>query len=139
MTDLWTAVEQLVRSILVLGAALLVWAGQWSLLIAWLAWWLGAVNWRRVWPALAQGAWLPVVLLLVMSALVWSTIQPAGYQVLGVVPLSAFWWRLLIVACLAGLAFLCGWLQEILGWTPADVAVEPPADTGHHHHGDGHA
>src|SRR5258706_127941 len=29
----------------------------------WMAFWLWAVNWKMVWPVLAEGAWMPCVLL----------------------------------------------------------------------------
>src|SRR5262245_31283935 len=37
----------------------------------WCVWWLCAVDWKRLWPVLARGAWAPVVLLMVAAALAW--------------------------------------------------------------------
>jgi hypothetical protein len=90
----------------------------------WIVWWLCAVNWQRLWPVLAQGAWAPALFLLLMGAVVWSRLAP-GYLV----------WRLGIVAALALLALFCGWLQGRLHWTPREVSVEPPAvsEEGHGH------
>lgn len=121
MTDQWTTLRQFGAAALVLAATL----------IAWLAWWLAAVNWRRLWPVLAQGAWLPLVLMLFLAALVWSRIRPTEYLLFGTLPVANYWWQLFVIGLLTGLAFLCGWLQGVLGWTPAEVEVEPPPAGGH--------
>jgi hypothetical protein len=136
VTELWDAIVQigtgLSRLVLVLGQFALAW----SLLIAWLAWWLLAVNWRRLWPVLAQGAWAPVLLLLVISAAVWSQIDPTDGYFLGFTSVPNFWWQLGDVLVLAALTLCCGWLQDQLGWTPAEVSLEPPAEPAHgHDHG----
>ena len=34
---------------------------------------------------------------------------------------------------LAALTLLCGWLQGLLGWTPAEVNLEPPVAVEHGH------
>jgi hypothetical protein len=88
--------------------------------VAWCAWWLGATNWKRTWPALAQGAWVPVVLLMVMAALGWSRMAGTDFRV-------CLGW----VGVAVAVALLCGWLQGVLGWTPAEINLEPPADHGH--------
>jgi hypothetical protein len=123
--SLWTFVVTLLRFIAevlphVLGLGL------------WCVWWLAAVNWKKLWPALAQGAWAPAVLLLVMATLVWSRLVPGE---LG--------WQLTVVGSLACLALFCGWLQGSFGWTPPEIVLEPAAETGHdhfhaHEHGDAH-
>ena len=38
----------------------------------WCVWWLFCVNWKKTWPVLSQGGWMPVVLLMVVTALAWS-------------------------------------------------------------------
>lgn len=102
----------------------------WILLILWIVWWLGAVNWTKMWPVLGKGAWAPLVLLCVLTALVWSRIAPDACSC----GLPAFWAHLGWTVALVLLAFVCGWLQGLFGWTPAEVNVNPPA----HHHGHGH-
>jgi hypothetical protein len=101
-------------------------SGLWLLLplALWIVWWLWAVNWQKLWPVLAQGAWAPAVLLFLMAAVVWSRLQP-----------WRFGWQLGITAALAALALFCGWLQGRLHTTPAEVRIEPPAatDDGHGH------
>src|SRR4051812_35713199 len=85
-------------------------------LLVWVAWWLGAVNWKKAWSVLAQGGWAPLVLILYVVALVWSYVAPVPEPVGGLFP--NFWWQLVCVAVLAGLALLCGWFQGLLGWWP---------------------
>jgi hypothetical protein len=110
---------------------------QWSLLIAWLAWWLLAVNWKKLWPVLAQGAWVPCALLVVVAALAWSRLAPADNSVLGVANVANYWWQLGAVTLLAGLTLFCAWLQGALHLAPTDIPLEPQAPSalshGHDH------
>lgn len=102
----------------------------------WMAFWLWAVNWKKVWPVLADGAWAPCVLLGLVIALAWSRVVPVSHDFLGFT-LPNFWWQLGCVIALAACALFSGWLQAQLGFTPMEVAVEPAA--GHDHgHDDGH-
>ena len=129
----WQDLNQLAFHLFNLLSALAGFLLQWSLLIAWLAWWLWAVNWKRVWPVLAQGAWVPVVLISVVSALVWSKIAPGECSCLGFTTVPNFWWQLGGVSLLVAVTLLCGWLQEVFGWTPPEVSLEPPEPAGHGH------
>ena len=49
-----------------------------------------------------------------------------------------FWWQLGEVSLLAAVTLLCGWLQGVFGWTPAEISLEPPAPDadvhGYTHH-----
>lgn len=112
--------------------------GYWLLLIPWLAWWLWGVNWKQAWAVLAEGAWLPVLLLMILGALVWSHIAPSDYTGIPFVVVPNFWWQLGAVSLLVAVTLLCGWLQGVLGWTPAEVNLEPPEmpvrEHGHGHH-----
>jgi hypothetical protein len=105
-------------------------------LLLWCAWWLWCVNWKKAWPVLAQGGWVPVVLLMVVCALAWSQVSPGPWPLRkdASLVIPHFWWQLGGVTTLTLLALLCGWLQGQLGWTPAEVSFEPPAPT-HHAHG----
>ena len=104
--------------------------------VAWCAWWLGAVNWRKCWPALARGAWVPVLLLAVVAVMVWARLQATDYPLLGLTVPNG-WWQAGGVAGLVAVALFCGWLQGYYGWTPPEISVEPtPHAHGHgHHHG----
>jgi hypothetical protein len=102
----------------------------------WCAWWLWCVDWRKVWPVLAGGAWAPVVLLLLVVAVAWSRVAPGPCDCLGFVSLPTFWWHLGAVVGLACAALFCGWLQGYFGWAPPEVRIEPPPsdDLVHHAH-----
>ena len=88
---------------------------------------------------LEQGAWLPLVLLILLSALVWSQMAPADCDCLGFVTVPNFWWQLGEMGLLVGLTLFCGWLQGYFGWYPAEVSLGPPAPGHGHAHGNGHA
>lgn len=107
---------------------------HWSLLIAWIAWWLWAVNWNRVWPTLRQGAWAPAVLLIIISALVWSRVAPSECSCLGFATVPNFWWQLGAVGLLTSVTLFCGWLQGIFHWAPAEISLDPPEHVDHGHH-----
>jgi hypothetical protein len=97
----------------------------------WMAFWLFAVNWKKLWPVLAEGAWVPVVLLGLISASVWSRVSPSSRTILGVVTLPNFWWQLGSVTALIACALFSGWLQGLWHIHPVVVEVETPP-----HHGD---
>lgn len=126
MNEFWETLLQIFTQLGVLLVILLQFLFSWSLVIAWVAWWLWGVNWKKAWPVLAEGAWLPLVLVAVVAALVWSKLASEGN----------FWLQLCGVAALVGIALFCGWLQGVLGWTPAEIDLEPPETSApaHAHH-----
>jgi hypothetical protein len=132
--ELWEPFKQLALGI---GSLTLQLLATWGLLIAWGAWWLLAVNWKKVWPALAEGAWAPAVLLVILTALVWSQMVPSDCGCLGFMTIANFWWQLGVVSMLAALALFCGWLQDYFGWTPAEFSFDPAPVAGHVHHDHG--
>jgi hypothetical protein len=137
VNDYWSLFLQLFSILGQILAPLIQSAASWLLLLVWIAWWLWAVNWKKVWPVLAQGGWLVVSLLVIIGALVWSMIAPDTGYLLGGLVGSAFWRHLVLVALLALVALVCGWLQGMLGWEPAEIDLEPPVAVagpaqGHH-------
>ena len=131
MEQLAQTLWQLVLVLGTLVVQLLQLGLQWSLLIAWIAWWLLGVNWAKTWPVLARGAWAPVVLLTFLGALVWSRIVPGSYDLAQIVSVPNFWWQLGASSLLLGVTLFCGWLQGVIGWKPLEVSVEPPVATVH--------
>jgi hypothetical protein len=105
----------------------------WSLLIAWIAWWLWAVNWKRAWAALADGAWAPVVLLMILVARVWASLDASEVNLFYIMTVPSFWWQLGAVGLVVGLTLFCGWLQIALGWGPVEINLEPPPVASAHH------
>lgn len=101
---------------------------------AWIAWWLWAVNWRKAFPFLAEGAWVPLVLILLVSALVWSRLAPSDLNLQFTV-IYNFWWQLGAVGLLMCVALGCGWLQLYFHYSPPEINLEPPSGHGHDAHG----
>lgn len=138
------------QSLIEVGAAVgtLAW-GLLSLLLAawllllWVAWWLWGVDWAKAWGVLAQGGWVPLVLLVTLGALVWSQILPHDLSV-GFASVPNFWWQFAAAGLLACTALFCGWLQGVMGWMPEEIPIYPAEgghDRGHgqgHDHGHGH-
>jgi hypothetical protein len=125
MTALWESLQPVFQVLLALVPVGL-----------WCVFWLLCVNWKKLWPVLAQGAWAGVVLLGLVSALVWSKLDDRSCNCLGFTTLPNFWWQLGGVASLIGVALFCGWLQGVIRYSPPDINVEMP--TGHDAHGHGH-
>lgn len=137
---MYELLETLWQLVLVLGrliVELLQLGLHYSLLLFYIAWWLRGVNWQKTWPVLRVGACVPFTLLLVLTALVWSQMSPRECTCLAIVTVPNFWWQLGAVGLLAGVALFCGWLQGILGWTPAELDLDP-LEHGHDDHGHGH-
>lgn len=99
---------------------------------------LFAVNWQRLWPVLQEGGAIPLSLLLILVALVWSQIAPGDVVLFGGVLLGNFWWQLVVVGLVACVALFAGWLQDRYGWYPPEFAVEPQDGHGHDHHSEHH-
>ncbi len=135
MTDVWISARELLTALAGLLFDLVALAFRHALLIAWLAWWLWGVNWSRVWPVLARGGWVVVVLLMLTGALVWSRLAPSDCECLGFVAVHNFWWQLGAVGLLVAVTLFCGWLQQVFHWQPADIDLEPPEPAADHGHG----
>lgn len=132
--------QALWQVIVILSELVARFAFHWSLLIIWVVWWLWGANWKKIWPVLAGGACVPAVLLLVLSALVWSQLAPSDCSCLGFVTVPNFWWQLGEVGLIAAIALFCGWLQGYFDWYPHEISLEPPPHAPHGHgNGHGHA
>jgi len=127
LTDLW----QLVRLILIPVLLILP-------LLLWFLFCLLAVNWKKMWPVLREGGWVPLTLLTILVALVWSQIQPNSVRLFGFVHVGNFWWQAGAVALLAGLGLFAGWMQQRYSWFPLEIPVEPPPLEHGHGHEHGH-
>jgi hypothetical protein len=145
MTELVNALQQVGVDLINVLSILARLAAPWWPVLVWIAFWLWVVDWRKLWPRLAEGAWAPLTLLGIMVALMWSSLLPAPY-VVGDLILASFWWQLLAVALLICSALFFGWLQGVLAWHPLEIAIEAPSsggnghdhDHGHNGHGEAH-
>src|SRR5262245_54508727 len=96
------------------------------------AWCLWAVDWRKAWPVLAAGGWVPLVLIGVMAGAVWSLVWPTNALVFGMVTVPNGLWQLGAVGVLIAVALFCGWVQTHYGRPPAEVDLAPRAAAHHH-------
>jgi hypothetical protein len=109
-----------------------------ALLIVWIAWWLWGVDWNKAWSVLAKGGWAVVVLLAVLATLAWSALMPSSCTILGLLTLGNFWWQLGAVTVIVFIALLCGWVQGVFGWAPAEIELAPAPVAHADHGGHGH-
>lgn len=134
--------EQLFAVILALGGlavALIQAILPWTPLLAWIAFWLLAVNWRQLYPVLMQGGLIGVVLIALMAILVWSSIaEPVGgaHHLFGLVVNNVVG-KTVYVTGLAVIAALCGTVQLSGGCGRLCHFEEAPAEEvtqAHAHH-----
>ncbi len=85
----------------------------WVPLLAWIAFWLCAVNWRRLYPILEKGGIIGVILTALMAILIWSVISvpEGGYHYLYGLKVSNVPGKTIYVTSLVVIAFLCGTVQ----------------------------
>lgn len=102
--------------------------------VSFVAWCLWGIDWRKAWPVLAEGGWIPMVLIAGMAAVVWALVFPSTGQILGFIPAPNYLWELCVAALLICAALTCGWLQTRLGWYPPEISFEPPAVAHDDHH-----
>jgi hypothetical protein len=94
-------------------------------LVGFVAWWLAATDWPKLWPALRRGGWLVGLLVVGLTALIWSAVDPRDAIVSADFRVRGFTWHLAASFGLAGLVLLCGWLQGALGWGPSAAKAIP--------------
>jgi hypothetical protein len=135
LTDFGGILWQLLQLLVVEVGGMIL---KWSLLITWVALCLWAIDWRKMWPRLAAGAWAPLTLIAGTITLVWGWMFPSEAVILGTITLPNFWWQLLAMGGIVSIALICGWLQGVLGCYPAEVELQPATGDGHgHSHPDG--
>ena len=85
----------------------------WLPLIAWVAFWLLAVDWSKLRGQMVRGGFLAVVLIGLMMILVWGTAAPpadGSHHMLGL-KLSNYVGKTVYVTMLLSVMFLCGSVQ----------------------------
>lgn len=146
MEAVFSSLLQLVTALWQLVVALLFVITPWAPLIAYLAFWLFAVDWVKLRDVLVKGGWIGLLLIVFMTTLIWGLIAPpvGGYHNLLGLQLSNFAGKFAYVAALTVMMLLCGSIQlsGLCGrW--AHFPEITPLDGGHghdHHHGhDDHA
>ncbi|WP_437225776.1 hypothetical protein SH661x_004231 [Planctomicrobium sp. SH661] len=111
----------------------------WTPLLLWIAFWLLAVNWRKLYPVLWQGGIFGVILIALMAVMVWAAVaEPEGgsHHLAGLV-VDNFAGKFVYVSGLTVIAFLCGTVQ-LSGACGAccnfDEELEPSVEESHAHH-----
>lgn len=125
------------------GAVLAAFVANWALVL-WLAFWLFLARWSDIRRELNRGAWVAAALLYVLVSLTWGLCSESQYMIAG-------WsWpsileKFLLSAAWVAVAFVCGAIQDLWGWAPAEVEIAGPpagdeAAAGHGAaaHGHGH-
>lgn len=131
LTSLWNVIVAVFSLLIVLLQTLI----PWTPLIAWVAFWLFAVNWRQLYPVLAKGGMIAVLLIGLMAVLVWSMIapDPAEHVLFGLHVSNAVG-KIVYVTGLIVIAFLCGSVQLTGCCGNLYRFEEPqPAPAEHHH------
>jgi len=85
----------------------------WLPLIAWVAFWLLAVDWSKLRGQMVRGGFLAVILIGLMMILVWGTVAPpadGSHHMLGL-KLSNYVGKTVYVTMLLSVMFLCGSVQ----------------------------
>lgn len=143
MVELLSSILQLLTAVWQLLLVVLWLVAPWTPLIAWVAYWLLAVDWVKLRHTLVhQGGLLGVLLIGAAAVLVWGLVAPppSGFHRLFGLEVSNFTGKLVYVTGLCAIMFLCGSVQ-LSGacgtWVrfPEDA---PEDDHGHGHDDHGH-
>ena len=120
----------------------------WTPLLAWVAFWLVAVNWVKLREVMVKGGWVAVVLMGLTMILVWGVVAPppSGVHHLFGLSVTNFVGKTVYVTALLTIMFLCGSVQlsgacGTLAQFPEVSSSDDHAshgDGGHDHHGRGH-
>lgn len=138
LTELFVALWGLVVSLWAVAVSLGTLILPWLPLIAWIVFWLLAVDWVRLRRVMLQGGWIPVLLIGLVTVLVWGTIAPpesGRHELLGL-SVSNFVGKTVYVSALFSIAFLCGAVQltgVVDRWRPVETAerISHPTEMAH--------
>ena len=132
-------VLQSIWNVVVAVAQLLVevvqFVAPWIPLLAWIAFWLFAVNWKVLYPILMKGGMIGVLLTALMTVLVWSLIsspEDGVHRLYGLAVSNAVG-KTIYVTSLTVIAFLCGSVQ-LSGSCGKWCRFEEPVEEESHAH-----
>lgn len=108
----------------------------WTPLVAWVAFWLLAVNWVKYRAVLLKGGWTGLAFIGLMMIMIWGLIAPPAdgvHHIFGL-SLSNFVGKAVYVVSLFSISFLCG-AAQLSGACGSLICFkhedEEPADHGH--------
>ena len=140
MEQLILSLQELLFAVWHVVVSLLVFVVPWTPLLAWIAFWLLAVNWEKLYPVLAKGGIVGVMLVGLVAVLVWGLIAPPGdgaHYLFGLKP-SNFVMKTVYVTMLLTIAALCGSVQ-LSGACGSLVCFCDDESEGRDSSGNGHA
>jgi len=138
MNELLTNLQNLLAAGWDVVISLLVLVLPWMPLLAWVAFWLLAVNWVKLREVMIRGGWIGVVLIGLVMVLVWSLVAPptSGSHHLFGLNVSNFVGKTVYVTALLTIMFLCGSVQ--LSGACGTLAQFPEESPDHGHGSGGH-
>ena len=140
MNQLLKSLESLLAASWEVVIALLVLVLPWTPLLAWVAFWMLAVNWVKLREVMLKGGWIGVVLMGLVMVLVWAVVAPpaSGSHHLFGLNVSNFVGKTVYVTSLLTIMYLCGAVQ-LSGacGSLAHFSADAPEEDAHHGH-DGH-
>lgn len=135
LLNLITAVQDLFFSLVNIVGSLFALILPWTPLIAWIAFWLLAVNWVKLRATFLRGGWVGFLLLAFVMILVWGAVAPpaAGAHNLLGLKLSNYVGKTVYVTFLFCIILLCGSVQLSGAVRPVFPDEEPEGETAAHH------
>lgn len=132
-TGVWTSLQDLFLALGNLIVSLLQTVAPWTPLLAWIAFWLFAVNWVKLRSVMTAGGWIGVVLIGLVWVATWGTISPAEEHHLLGLTVSNYVGKTVFVTVLLCIMFLCGSLQ-LAGFLPACCSHDAESTDDAHAH-----
>ncbi len=128
--ELLTAVIDLLLALYDVLVALVRVFLPWTPLIAWVAFWTLAVNWKKLYRILVPGfGWIPLLLLMFVTILVWGSVAPPqggahhlfGLHVSNYVGKALYVFGLVAIMAMCGSVQLTGCCDSVCRWEPDEV------------------
>jgi hypothetical protein len=141
MHALFDAISGFGISLWELLTALIVLIVPWTPLLAWIVFWMFAVNWVKLRETLSKGAWIGLALIGAVMVLVWGNISPGdgafdffGLRVSNFVEKTVYVSGLFVIMFLAGAVQLSGACASCMNFEePVLIAEAHGHDSGHGH------
>jgi hypothetical protein len=132
LNSLLNVLESLWDLLIVAGRTLWPYAA----LFAWIAFWLLAVNWEKLYQVFWSGGWVGLTLLALSFVFIWGVVAPpeTTHNILGL-EVSNFVGKFVKVAALVTIAFLCGAVQLSGACACCVKFDEPEPEEDHDSHG----
>ena len=113
MTELITAIQQLFFSLVDIVTSLFSIALPWAPLALWVAFWLLAVDWSKLYPIMRKGGWVGFLLLAFVMIMVWGAVAPpvSGSHSLFGLKVSNYVGKTVYVTMLFSIIQVCGSVQ----------------------------